>query len=55
MVFFESIENGPCLRALITSMAVRRNLLLSVLRASTFSHNQDPKRASGSPTTLNGL
>jgi tripartite-type tricarboxylate transporter receptor subunit TctC len=46
MVFFESIEIGPYLRALITSMAVRRNLLLSVLRAAKFLHDQDPERKS---------
>ena len=44
MVFFQSIENGRHLRTLMTSMAVQKNLLLSDLRAATFSHNQDPER-----------
>jgi hypothetical protein len=43
MVFFESIENGPRARTLVTSKAVSQNLLLSVLRVAKFSHDQDPK------------
>jgi hypothetical protein len=52
MVFFQSIENGRHLRTLITSMAVQKNLLLAVLRAATFSHDQDPNRSSAASVRL---